>query len=224
MSAFYALRHTLLEASAQEGAPSSSAQALHSWPATFAAKSGRTPSAKHLFEGLHIEGLVSKPRQFSLSEMMKLPRVNQIRRIVSADGWSVKGHWEGVSLKHLLDLVQPLPSARFLKQENAQGHVEYLALQDILKGDYLLAHHENDHPLSPLYGGPLWLLVFDRYTYKGLAQVNRLTLCEDPQEASTSSLRGYPEDGLWEAGAKVYAIDLKAFKTLDRSGQEIKLF
>jgi DMSO/TMAO reductase YedYZ molybdopterin-dependent catalytic subunit len=97
-------------------------------------------------------------------------------------------------------------------------------LQDILKGDYLLAHHESDRPLSALYGGPLWLLVFDRYTYKGLSQINRLTLCDAPQDASTSQTRGYSENGLWEPGSKTYAIDLKAYKTLDRPGQEIKLF
>ncbi|MEB3207104.1 MAG: molybdopterin-dependent oxidoreductase [Vampirovibrionales bacterium] len=223
MSAFYALRHVASEDAVSDRA--SAPEFLHSWPATFAATSGQNPSLlKSPSEGLQIGGLVKTERQWSLQDILKLPRVNQIRRIVSADGWSTKGHWEGVSLKHLLDLVEPLPTARFLKQENSQGHVEYLPLQAVLSGDYLLAHHESEHALSALYGGPLWLLVFDRYSYKGLGHLTRLTLCEAPDEPSTSTLRGYSENGFWEPATKVYAIDLKTFKTLDRSNQEIKLF
>jgi len=232
MSAFYALRHAITAdahvGTEDQDASRHSHHTIHAWPATFlAAQPSASASDDKLStttDGLSIDGRVSTPAQWSLADLMQMPRVNQIRRIVSADGWSYKGHWQGVDLRYLLDIVQPLPDAHFLKQYNAHGLVEYLPLADLLKGDYLLAHHEGDTPLSPLYGGPLWLLVFDRYTYKGLSQLRRLTLCQAPDEPATSKTRGYSENGLWENGSRTYVIDLKAYKTLDRSGHEIKSF
>lgn len=62
-----------------------------------------------------VEGEVSKPRKFSMDEIMKLaPLEERIYRHRCVEGWSIVVPWIGYSFSVLANLVQPTPKAKFV--------------------------------------------------------------------------------------------------------------
>ena len=57
---------------------------------------------------LGVDGLVARPRSFSLAELKDLPSRMQITRHDCVEGWSCIGKWKGVRHAALLDLVAPI--------------------------------------------------------------------------------------------------------------------
>lgn len=191
-------------------------QAVLDWPATYA--DGLVmlkPEAWHLEVGGHLE----KSRQYTLAELRNLPQVTQNRRIVSAEAWTYRTEWAGIPFHHLVEQVRPASHATVLKQTDLSGHVEYLPLQDALKSRAMLCYGVSGKPLSPLYGGPVRLLVFDRYCYKGLTQLARLDFIAPEEEGKGFwQERGYSADGSIEPG-KYYAFDLKRARPIPQPGE-----
>jgi DMSO/TMAO reductase YedYZ molybdopterin-dependent catalytic subunit len=186
------------------------------WPATY----GEGLVAVQADQwALEIGGLVDKPRSLSLAELKKLSQITQNRRLVSADGWTVRTEWGGISLQSLVEWVRPAMRATLLRQENLSGHVEFIPLADCLKSRALLCFNVSGKPLPALYGGPLRLLVFDRFSYKGLGQLARLDFVPPDQETpSYWEQKGYAKDGQIEPG-KYYAFDLKKFRPVPAPGE-----
>ena len=62
-----------------------------------------------------VEGEVSKPRKFSMDEIMKLaPLEERIYRHRCVEGWSIVVPWIGYSFSVLANLVEPTPKAKFV--------------------------------------------------------------------------------------------------------------
>ena len=190
------------------------------WPATYTegsiarAATGTT---------LSITGLVATPLTLTRDALLALGAVTVSRRMVSAQRWTYRGEWTGVPLKTLLEKSTPAAEATWLRQTDAAGHQECLRLADALAGDALICTQAGGRDLTPLYGGPLRLLVFDRYDYKGLGQLSELALIDDATQAETSSFwaqQGYDAEGLIQPGP-VYAFDLQAERDITTTTGEI---
>ncbi|MEB3244500.1 MAG: molybdopterin-dependent oxidoreductase [Vampirovibrionales bacterium] len=234
--AFYSITISSTATPAKDAATAPEKTGLFAWPATFylnEAATARASKQTALAPTLTITAAneATPPLSWTLAQLTHaVPVSHQIRRVVSADGWSYKGHWEGYSLQKLLEALpeshKPSASAQYIRQQNAYGQVEYLPLAAIRACDALLVKSEDGMALSALYGGPLWLMVFDRYSYKGLCALQSLAFTETPKatDKPLSSTMGYPETGLWQPGSRVYAIDLKSYKTLGPAGQECNAF
>src|SRR5271168_2327708 len=62
-----------------------------------------------------VEGEVSKPRRFSMEEILKLaPLEERIYRHRCVEGWSIVVPWAGYSLSELLKQGEPTSKARFV--------------------------------------------------------------------------------------------------------------
>ena len=146
-------------------------------------------------------------------------RIQQNRRIVFADGWSFRAQWEGLVISELLHRVSPRPEAQYLIQTDASGHVECLPLKDLYAQRALFCLRVSGIPLPDAYGGPLRLLVFDRYAHKGLGQLVRLELSETPVSGHYES-KGYPPDARIEPGP-CYAADLRAMREIATPGEVV---
>jgi DMSO/TMAO reductase YedYZ molybdopterin-dependent catalytic subunit len=116
---------------------------------------------------LEISGLVEKPQQFSLKDLSGFTRIQQNRRLVFADGWTYRATWEGFVVQELLHRVMPKPEAQYLIQTDIAGHIECLPLKDLYSQRALFCLRVSGKTLPPTHGGPLRLLVFDRYAHKG---------------------------------------------------------
>jgi sulfoxide reductase catalytic subunit YedY len=159
-----------------------------------------------------IEGLVKKPRQFSLEELLKLaPMEERIYRLRCVEGWSMVIPWVGYSLAELIRKVEPLGSARY---------VEFVSLADartmpfvgsaVLTWPYTegLRMDEALHPLSLLAfgmygevmprqnGAPLRLVVPWKYGFKSAKSLVKIRFV-DKQPATAWNLAAPQEYGFY---------------------------
>ncbi|HEY9686300.1 MAG TPA: molybdopterin-dependent oxidoreductase [Coleofasciculaceae cyanobacterium] len=166
---------------------------------------------------MEVTGLVSRSMTFNLKDLMGFIRIQQNRRLVFADGWTYRAPWEGFVLSELLHRVAPLPEAQYIIQTSLSGQVECMALRDLLSQRALFCMRVAGKPLPPLYGGPLRLLVFDRYAHKGLGQIAKLEFSEHPVPGFFAG-RGYDPEGHIEPG-NYYCADLKIMQTIRTPGE-----
>jgi DMSO/TMAO reductase YedYZ molybdopterin-dependent catalytic subunit len=146
---------------------------------------------------LKVDGLVARPRAFSLAELRAMPQRHQITRHDCVEGWSAIGKWTGVPLKLLLDHVGARDTARFAIFHCADdyGPIRYyesIDLVDALHPQTILAWALNDQPLPIPNGAPLRLRVERMLGYKHAKYVERIEL--------TDSLvhTGFGKGGYWE--------------------------
>jgi methionine sulfoxide reductase catalytic subunit len=159
-----------------------------------------------------IEGLVKKPRQFSLDELLKLaPMEERIYRLRCVEGWSMVIPWVGYSLAELIRRVEPLGSAKY---------VEFITLADpktmpfvgsaVLNWPYAegLRMDEAMHPLSLLAfgmygevmprqnGAPLRLVVPWKYGFKSAKSLVKIRFVEK-QPATAWNMAAPQEYGFY---------------------------
>jgi DMSO/TMAO reductase YedYZ molybdopterin-dependent catalytic subunit len=189
------------------------------WPALLNADKPYQPVNTATWS-LQIGGLVSEPLTYTLQQLRDFPKITQNRRWITAMGWTVRAPWEGVLLQHLLDKVRPTANATHILQEDVQGNQEYLPLKEALNQRLLLVYGVNNKPLDFLHGGPVQLMVFNRYHYKGLGQLAKITLVseEDPTVAVASEQQGYSRSGDI-VPMMMYAWDLRTSKPIKHSGE-----
>lgn len=190
------------------------------YPATYA--DGMATLERSSFE-LAISGEVAEPKVFSWKDLIALPLTRQNRRIVSAQGWTYRTQWEGVLLSDLLEKVtlRHEHSSLFLCQVNALGQESPLALEALIQGEALLCYRVNGQLLNRLYGGPLRLTVFDRYSHAGLGYLTELKFLLPPEAAVVQGFweqKGYPRDAAIQPG-DYYAFDLAATRPVSSNGE-----
>ena len=184
--------------------------AQRAWPATYLGGLSAELPEPWVVE---VSGLVKREARFQARNLMAMPQVSQNRRIVDVSGWSYRGDWKGVPLEEVLKRVEPLPEAKYLHQFNLAGQQACLPLQEAIAGRVLLCHSEGGVPLTPLYGGPFRMMVFDRYSYLGLMQITRLVFADHP---IPSSWENFPE--ALQPG-EAYAVDLGLMQPVEGRGE-----
>ncbi len=177
---------------------------------------------------LEVGGLVEKPQRFTLKDFAQFTRIQQNRRLVFADGYTYRDTWEGFVVQELLHRLSPLPEAQYLKQTNLCGHVEYIALKDLYAQRALFCLRVRGKALPTIHGGPLRLMVFDRYAHKGLGQLSKLELvAENRDEASAENhkgyfaAKGYDPEALIQPG-HYYACDLQRMEAIQAPGEVLQ--
>jgi methionine sulfoxide reductase catalytic subunit len=133
---------------------------------------GRYPDSdeyKALFDAdfadyrLRINGLVDNPVDLSLAQLRALPHHEQITQHFCIQGWSGIAKWGGVSMQTLMNLVKPMPDAKWVVfyslGDGADEGVYYDAHPTEQMSYHLtmLAYDMNGAPLPFGYGAPLRL-------------------------------------------------------------------
>jgi DMSO/TMAO reductase YedYZ molybdopterin-dependent catalytic subunit len=165
---------------------------------------------------LTLTGLQNETLTLSLKDLDMFPQKSLSRRWISHSGWTVRCEWQGVLLQHLIEKLRP-PTGRtlYIQQHNAQGFTESIALKEILLHRPMVVRAVNGQPLPAMYGGPLSLMLFHCYSYKGLNQLTGLTLTEEPVNQWSQSL-GVSASGTLVPGS-YFAWDLGLPQTLKRA-------
>jgi DMSO/TMAO reductase YedYZ molybdopterin-dependent catalytic subunit len=128
---------------------------------------------------LNISGLVEKPLSYTWEEFTSLPQTVSVSDFHCVETWSVKDQkWEGVQFKTILDQVEPRKNASFVYFEAYDTYTTSLPLNDLLEDDVLLAHKLNDENLSQPLGGPMRLIVPNKYGYKSIMWLHKIILAE----------------------------------------------
>jgi sulfoxide reductase catalytic subunit YedY len=149
---------------------------------------------------LSVEGLVRAPQTLSLTNVLALPRRAQTSRMKCVECWSAAARWEGFHLSSLIEMVDPLPTAKWVHFRCADGYYESLSIRALLEDRVLFVHHMNDALLPDLYGAPLRLIVPDRYGYKGAKVIVSLEFAEEELVGYWSAVGPYSQEGYIQRG------------------------
>ncbi|HET9067401.1 MAG TPA: molybdopterin-dependent oxidoreductase, partial [Amaricoccus sp.] len=146
---------------------------------------------------LGVDGLVERPREWSLAELKRLPARTQITRHDCVEGWSAIGKWTGTPLGDLLGAAGLRPEARYIVFHCADdfggtAYYESIDLVDAFHPQTILAWGMNDADLPHGHGAPLRLRVERQLGYKHAKFVMRVEAV-----ASLASI-GRGKGGFWE--------------------------
>lgn len=183
---------------------------ISSFPATGTvdpgAPSQRVPSPEYRqlqatgFEGyrLSVEGAVSRPASFSLSELKSFPSRTQITKHVCEEGWSAIAQWTGVPLSRVLDAAGLLPTARFVSLYSFDDWADSIDMIDALHPQTILAYGMNGRALPQQHGAPLRLRVERQLGYKSMKFLTRIVVTETLDDGGD---KGNPKSGwAWFVG------------------------
>jgi sulfoxide reductase catalytic subunit YedY len=139
-----------------------------------------------------VDGMVHKPRAFDIDDVLKIVRPEErIYRMRCVEGWSMVVPWIGIPLSKLIDLVEPMGSAKYvafqtlLDPERLPGqkkavlewpYVEGLRMDEAMHPLTILAVGLYGRMLPPQNGAPLRLVVPWKYGFKGIKSIVNITL------------------------------------------------
>jgi sulfoxide reductase catalytic subunit YedY len=144
---------------------------------------------------VEVYGLVSKPRQYSVDELVKkFTPEERIYRLRCVEAWSMVIPWLGFPLARLLDEAEPTSDAKYvrfesvLKPEEMPGqrqrlypwpYQEGLRLDEAMNDLTLLATGLYGGELPPPSGGGVRLVVPWKYGFKSIKAVVKIELTSE---------------------------------------------
>ena len=136
---------------------------------------------------LTVDGLVAAPLTWDWAGFMAQPQFDDVSDIHCVTQWSrYDNRWQGLSTRHLLDLVRPLPEAAHLVLHAYDGYTTNLTLEQFSDVDCLIAHSHDGEPLSREHGGPARLVIPRYYLWKSAKWLKRIEFV------------GAEQPGFWE--------------------------
>ena len=160
-----------------------------------------------------VDGLVGKPKEFGLEELLAMPLEDRIYRMRCVEAWSMVIPWVGFPLAALLDKVEPLGDAKYVafetvvRPEEMPGqsgyfqplpwpYVEGLRLDEARNPLAILAVGVYGKTLPSQNGAPIRLVVPWKYGFKGIKSIVKITLT-DKEPPSTWNLSAPDEYGFY---------------------------
>ena len=148
---------------------------------------------------LRVYGLVENPMEFSLDDLKALPYHDQISQHFCIQAWSGVAKWGGVQMQTIMDIVKPLPEAKWVVFYSmglgATGGIYYNAhhIGQMHHHMTMLAFNMNDQPLPYMHGKPLRLRNELQHGFKLVKWIKGIEFVADYRDIG-SGYGGYSED------------------------------
>jgi methionine sulfoxide reductase catalytic subunit len=148
---------------------------------------------------LRVGGLVEEPRQFSWQEIKTMPKQEQITKHFCIQGWSGVAKWGGVPVRNIMEIVKPLPEARYVVfysfAEGAEGGIYYdvHTMENMRHKLSILAYEMNGEPLNFLHGAPLRLRCENQLGFKMVKWIQAIEFVAEYAHLGAGQ-GGYNED------------------------------
>lgn len=148
---------------------------------------------------LRVDGLVERPREFSLAELRSMPKQDQITTHFCIQGWSGVAQWSGVPMRHILDLVRPTAEARYLVfyalADGGEGgrYYDVHKIANMRHALTILAYDMNGEAVSVLHGAPLRLRCENELGFKQVKWIAAIEFVHDFANLGAGQ-GGYNED------------------------------
>lgn len=140
---------------------------------------------------LRIYGLVEKEVELDWAAFKNLPQINDISDFHCVTRWTqLDMSWQGVRVRDILTLAQPLEKARFATMHGHDGYTTNLPIEALLDDDVLVAHSVFGDLLTKDHGGPARMIVPKRYAWKGAKWLKAIELHEHDKRGFWE-VRGY---------------------------------
>ncbi|MEW2513003.1 molybdopterin-dependent oxidoreductase [Streptomyces sp. NPDC046870] len=157
---------------------------------------GSVPHKDATNYALKVDGLVEKPKTYTLDELRAMPQTRVVHDVLCTDGWRVdKTPFEGVKLADILDAAgvrSPGAAVRFTCFDGA--YTESLTLEQARRSDVLVALNMQDKPITHEHGGPVRLYVAPMYFYKSAKWLSGISVTDKVVPGYWEE-RGYAVDG-----------------------------
>jgi DMSO/TMAO reductase YedYZ molybdopterin-dependent catalytic subunit len=127
---------------------------------------------------LSVEGMVSHPGTYSLTDLKRLPSRTQITKHFCEEGWSAIGQWTGVPLSTLLQSAGIQPSARYVNLYSYDGWGDNIDMYDAFHPQTILAYGMNGRELPIQHGAPLRLRIERQVGYKSMKYINKIVVTD----------------------------------------------
>lgn len=143
---------------------------------------------------MEVGGLVQKPKTFDMDELLQFEQEERIYRLRCVEGWSMVIPWVGFPLRKLLEKVEPMSSARYVrfvtvtKPAEMPGlkssfypwpYTEGLRLDEALHDLTILATGLYGTSMPNQNGAPVRLVVPWKYGFKSVKSIVKIELTED---------------------------------------------
>jgi len=144
---------------------------------------------------VEVGGLVHNPKTYDISELLKrFAPEERIYRMRCVEGWSMVIPWQGFQLSRLLDDVEPMTSAGYVRffslldptqmpgQKDSSfpwPYEEGLRLDEARHPHTLMATGLYGKALAPQSGAPIRLVVPWKYGYKSIKSIVKIELVEE---------------------------------------------
>jgi sulfoxide reductase catalytic subunit YedY len=141
-----------------------------------------------------VGGLVNKPKTFDLDDLLQFTQEERIYRLRCVEAWSMVIPWVGFPLAKILDVVEPMSNAQYVRFETlydpeqmpgqasssyAWPYVEGLRLDEAMNDLAILATGLYGKPLLPQSGAPVRLVVPWKYGFKSIKSIVKIDLVEE---------------------------------------------
>jgi len=144
---------------------------------------------------LRVDGLIEQPLVWDWQQFLAQPQIEDVSDMHCVTAWSrYDNTWQGVSAKHLLALVKPLPAARFVVFHAYDGYTTNLPLADFDDDDVFLVHRWDGKPLTREHGGPVRALIPKLYLWKSAKWISRIEFVAEDRPGFWEA-RGYHNHG-----------------------------
>jgi len=159
------------------------------------------PDLKKEEWSLVVDGEVDAPLRLGFSDLLSLPQVESVSDFHCVEGWSVlKQRWDGVLFRVIQEKTRPREGAKYALFECADGYTTSLPLTDLQGDDIVIAHRLNGEGLSQPLGGPVRLVVPQKYAYKSAMWLTKITFSKEDK-------LGFWERGYYSNTADVWKND-----------------
>ena len=159
-----------------------------------------------------IDGMVAKPQEIGIDDLLRrMPLEERLYRHRCVEAWSMAIAWSGFPFAKLVELAQPLGSAKYVRMETfldsavASGqrqtwypwpYVEGLTLAEATNELAFLATGAYGKPIAKQHGAPLRLAVPWKYGFKSIKSIVRFTFTDQRPKSFWEALQG-AEYGFW---------------------------
>ncbi len=151
---------------------------------------------------IKIEGLVNKPFTINLEDLLKKITIeDRIYRLRCVEAWSMVIPWQGFSLSKLIEIAEPLNSAKFIQFETVYRpeempgqkrrilpwpYVEGLRMDEAMHPLTILSTGLYGHDLLNQNGAPFRLVVPWKYGFKSIKSIVTIRFVDKQPEATWS--------------------------------------
>jgi len=150
---------------------------------------------------LIVDGEVEKQLKYGWAEFLALPQIESVSDFHCVEGWSVLAQrWRGVLFATIQEQAKPKLGVEYALFGCTDYYTTSLPLSELKGKDIVLAHSLNGEDLSQPLGGPMRLVVPQKFAYKSPMWVTRITF-------ATNDTLGFWERGYYSNTANVWKDD-----------------
>ena len=144
---------------------------------------------------LEIKGLVNRPQQIDVDQLLRtMPLEERLYRHRCVEAWAMTVPWTGFPLKALIDKIEPLSGARYVRFTSfyspniAMGqrgygpwpYTESLTMEEAINELTMLVTGIYGHPLPKQHGAPLRLVTPWKYGFKSIKSIVSIEFTAEP--------------------------------------------